>query len=112
MEIELKVTPHSNSMRYYQIHWRVKKKPGMGKLFLQLIEGWNQLVCVWDGAALTNDQPVLFENFDEAVSYAEKLKANPELLEEHNQKQDEIYRAAKERRNKSYSDRNKSRNID
>lgn len=102
MEIEVKVSPHSYSMHYYQIHWRKKKR-------FNLFNFWKRMVTVWNGATLTYDQPVLYSNFDDAIAYASRLKANPKLIEEHYKKQAEIYKNAKEERQKNDRDRNKTK---
>lgn len=101
MEIEVRVEPHSSSMKYYQILWRKKKK-------FNLFNFWEVLVEVWDGACLNYSQPVMFGNLEDGIEYAKKLKSNPNLIEEHYKKQDKIYSDAKERREKEYESRNKT----
>ena len=50
----------------------------------------------------------MFQNFDDAVEYAKRIKANPELISEHYKEQNEIYKKAVERRRKHNLERNKS----
>lgn len=100
-EIEVRITPHGTSMRYYQIHWRVKKK-------FNLFNFWKQIVTVWNGAELSYDQPLLYSHFNDAVAYAKKIKENPALITEHYKEQDKIYKKAKEDRDKYHNTRNKS----
>lgn len=99
--IEVKVEPHSQSMNYYSISFRKKRR-------INLFNSWRRLEYVWDGVELSYDQPMLFDKFEDAENYAKKLKANPKLIEEHYKNQDEIYQRAKERRSKHANDRNKS----
>lgn len=63
-----------------------------------LFNFWNRLYECWDGYSLTLNQPVLIERFEDAVAYAEKLKANPSLIEEHNKRELDRYNQAKIRR--------------
>lgn len=100
-EIEVKVEPHGSSMNYYCIYYRYKKR-------FNFLNCWKRLVEVWDGASLTYDQPVMFEDFDYTVRYAKKLKENPELIKEHYIIEDEKYKKAKKRRGQYYQERNKS----
>ena len=101
MEIEVKVEPHGSSMKYYCILYRPKKR-------FNFFNWWRTLVSVWDGASLSFDQPVMFSNFDDAVEYAKKLKDNPELIEQHYDRERKRYAEARDRRNKYYNNRNKS----
>lgn len=100
MELEVKIEPHSSSMRYYCIYYRYKKRSN-------LFNFWKQLVEVWDGAYLNYDQPVMFSDFDEAVKYGKELKDNPSLIKEHYDREDKKYQEAKKRRKDEYKSRNK-----
>lgn len=102
--IEIRVEPNGSSMKYYCIYYRDKKR-------FNFFNYWKQLVEVWDGAELTYDQPILIADFNQAVSYAKRLKANPKLIDEHYEKEDKKYNQIKERRNQHYQERNKSAQI-
>lgn len=97
-ELKVKVELHSSSGAYYGIYY---KRPGWFK-------SWYTLVEVWDGASLSYDQPVLFSEFEAAVEFAKKLKENPELIDKHYERQDEIYKKALQRRNAEWERKNKA----
>lgn len=101
MEIEVKIEPHSYTLRHYCLYWRKKKR-------FNLFNIWNRLECVYDGVHLVNDQPVLFENFDEACNVGEKFKNNPNLITEHYQRENEKYNNSLAARNKRAKERNKT----
>jgi len=46
-EIEIRITPHSSSMSYYQVHWKWKKR-------FNLFNFWKRMVNVYDGAWLAS----------------------------------------------------------
>ena len=100
-ELEIKVVPHSDSMKFYCFYYRFKKK-------FNLFNSFKQLVEVYDGANLSYDQPVMYSNFEDAVEYAKKLKENPALIDEHYKKQDEIYQQALKRKENYRKERDKS----
>lgn len=100
-EIEIKIEPHGYSMKYYCIYFRVKKK-------FNLFNSWNRLVRVWDGDSLHYDQPVLISNFDDAVKYGTQFVNNPNLINEHYDREDKKYYDAIKRRNDYYISRNKT----
>jgi len=100
-EIKLMVTPYGESMKYYCIQYKRKG----------FFTPWLTLVKVHDGAYLTYDQPILYPNFDDAVKHAERLKANPSLIDEHYEEQNKIYREAKQRRDNHIQERNKTKII-
>lgn len=101
-EIEVKVSPNSSSLAYYKIEWRYKRKR------FNFLNPWKTIVEVWDGAYLNYDQPVLFQSFEGAVEYANKIKKDPSLIDKHYEEQDKIYNDAKERRLKERAERNRS----
>lgn len=101
MELEIKIEPHSSTMKNYCIFYRYKKK-------FNLFNCWKRLVKVADNPYLRYDQPVMFFNFDYAVTYGKRLKNNPNLIKEHYQKEDKKYQEALKRRNDYYKSRNKS----
>ena len=52
---------------------------------------WRNIYSVSDfGGSIAMDMPMLFRNYEDAMSYARKIKANPELIEEHNREQHAI----------------------
>lgn len=102
MILEIKVKPHSCSMAYYCIYYRYKQKFNWFNI-------WKKLICVYDGANLYYDQPVLFSNFDDAVKFGKTLKDNPNLIKEHYQREDEKYEKALKQRNAYRNTRNKSK---
>lgn len=100
MKLEIKIEPNSDSLLYYSIYYRPKRR-------FNLFNPWNQLVEVWDGANLSYDQPVLFDNFDKAVEYGNQLKSNPKLIKEHYDREDKKYNESKKKRDEYYDTRNK-----
>jgi len=62
MELEIKIEPNSASLLYYSIYYRPRKR-------FNFFNPWKQLIEVWDGANLSYDQPVLFEDFDKDIFY-------------------------------------------
>lgn len=100
-KIEVKVEPHSSSLRFYVIRYRPLKR-------FNLFNFWRTLVEVWDGASLNYSQPVMFEKFEHAVEYAKRIKDDPSLIDKHYEEQDKIYEKARERRIKYNQERNKS----
>lgn len=101
MELEIKIEPHSESMRFYCIYYRYKKK-------YNPFNFWKQLVCVWDGAYLRYNQPVLFSDFNTAVEFGKSLQRDPNSIKKHYQKEDQKYKQAKKRRDQYYNSRNKT----
>lgn len=103
-EIEIKVEPHSSSMKYYVIRYRPKMK-------INWFNYWRTLVEVWDGASLSFDQPVMYDSFDDAISIAKKFKENPSLIDKHYKNEREKYMQSKKRRDDYYKSRNKTQVI-
>lgn len=99
-EIEVKIEPHSNSLDYYCVYWRKKKR-------FNLFNCWSRMVSVYDGAQLTYDQPLMFSRFEDACNYGERIKKNPNLITEHYLIEDKKYKLALERRKKRSDERNK-----
>lgn len=90
--------------RYYIIQYRPLRK-------FNWFNSWRTLVRVYDGAYLTFDQPVMDNDFDAMVKMAERMKANPSLIDEHYQRQREIYHKAQVRRNEELNNYNKTKII-
>lgn len=84
MELEVLVSPHSKSLDYYGIYYRPKRKFNLFNSFKTL----TGVLYFESSNEIYRDQPVLFRDFDEAVSYAMKLKSNPDLINEHYKEQD------------------------
>jgi len=101
INLEVKVIPQSDSLDYYVVLYRPKK-------LINIFNPWYIVVEVYDGAELRTDFPVMNHSFDEAVKYAKEIKANPQLLIDHNKKENEKYKSAVKRRNENYKLRNKS----
>ncbi len=101
-ELQVKIEPHSSSMRYYCIYYRYRKR-------FNLFNFWKQLVEVHDGFYLNYSQPVMFSDFDAAVAYGEQLKANPSLIDEHYAREDKRYQAALQRSRAEYNSRNRTK---
>jgi len=101
INLEVKVIPQSESLDYYVVLYRPKK-------LINIFNSWYIIVEVYDGFELRTDFPVMFHSFDDAVKYAKEVKANPEILIDHNKKEKLKYDAAVKIRNKNYRLRNKS----
>lgn len=100
-EIEVKIQPHSSSLQYYCVYWRKKKR-------FNLFNAWNRMVSVFDGVYLTYDQPLMFDRFEDACNYGERIKKNPDLITEHYLNEDNKYKLALERRSKRTIERDKT----
>lgn len=100
-KIEVLVEPHGTSMKYYCIKYRPKKR-------FNLFNPWRMLVQVWNGSSVTYDQPVLISNFDYACEYAESLKNNPLLINQHYEREDKRYKKACEAREKELKERKRT----
>lgn len=101
MQIEVRVSPHSESLKYYQIHWRKKKR-------FNLFNYWKGIYCFIYLSSPELDQPLLFSNFNKAVEYAMKIKENPDLIFKHNAEELEKYNKAIKNLIEHRKERNKS----
>lgn len=63
------------------------------------------LVYAWDHSSY--DQPVMYENFEEAVAHAKRLQENPALIDEHYKREDERFRKMREEELRRSISRNK-----
>ena len=100
--VEVKVEPYSHTLKYYCIKYRYSWK------YLNFLNPYRTLVEVWDGACLDYEQPVLFDNFNEAIKFAKYVKKNPNYIKEHYRKQDKIFKDELKRRKQNRNNRNKS----
>lgn len=85
-EIQVKVEPFSHD--HYCIFYREKKK-------FNLFNFWKQYCYTWSfgfrGTSFDPNQPHLFDKFEDALSVANRLKNNPELIDVNNKKRWEKY---------------------
>lgn len=85
---------------WYVVMYRPKQKTFISRKFIH--NHWRNIYSVREiGYTFSQTQPMLFSNYDKAMEYAKKIKANPELIEQHNQEQHDILfkkRAEKEKR--------------
>ena len=100
-EIEVLVTPFST--RNYVIYYRVKKR-------FNLFNPWQRHEYVWTLSVDSFDrhQPYLYDSFEEAVTVAERLKADPGSIDTHIERQRakyekcvELYKAHRRKYKKS-----------
>mgnify|MGYP001174237883 CR=1 FL=1 len=91
-EIEVLVKSYiEDDPDYYVVRYRPKHKTFLGRMLIH--ESWRDIYKVLNHGRLYAskvDMPTLFSDYDEALEYAKKIKANPELIEQHNQEQQEI----------------------
>lgn len=86
---------------YYVVRYRPKHKTFLGRMLIH--ESWRDIYNVRNYGRLyasTVDMPMLFSDYDKALEYAWKIKANPELIEQHNQEQQEICKQRNAERDK------------
>jgi hypothetical protein len=83
-EIEVLVEPFSTSN--YVIYYRVKKR-------FNLFNPWQRHNYTWTLSVehFDRSQPYLYNSFEEAVSAAERLKADPQWIDSHTIVQDMKY---------------------
>lgn len=105
--IEAKVNPHipGEVDTSYIVKWRPEYK------------GWYPLNYVWRTVRETfmmslsyidHRFPLLFENFNEARKFAEKIKEDPSFIDRYVDEQDEKYDRAIQKRDKEIKKRNRS----
>ena len=96
MKVNIKITPHGTSGKYYQIFYKEIKRYWIINLFTS----WKRMEVVWIssfGDKFEYNQPVLISNYNDALEYGKKLKNNPKLIEKHWKKQNKIYNDCKQK---------------
>ena len=85
-EVEIRVEPHS--LDNYCIYYREKKK-------FNLFNFWKRYSYTWSiglrGSAFDPNQPHLFDKYEWALAEAKRLKSNPKLIDQNNEKRWEKY---------------------
>lgn len=102
-EVEIKVEPFGESMSYYCIHYREKKRFNWFNSWITYCYTWSMGIESFDP-----HQPHLFSKYDDALEEAKKLKSNPELIDENNEKRWKRYNELCDELKKYKEDRNKS----
>lgn len=102
-EIQVKVEPFSHD--HYCIFYREKKK-------FNMFNFWKQY-CYTFSIGLKSpffdpNQPHLFEEFESALKTAQRLKSNPELIDENNERRWKKYNDLLNQDKKYRKDRNRS----
>ena len=102
-EVEVRVIPHGSSLSYYCIEYRVKKR-------FNWFNPWERYYYTWSISVDSFDpnQPHLYEKYEYALERAKKLKNNPELIDENNQKRWNEYNDRCKRLEEYRAERNKS----
>jgi hypothetical protein len=102
-EVEIRVEPFSESKSHYAIYYRVKKR-------FNLFNGWKRYEYCWTLSVQHFDcnQPHLYGNFEDALKTANRLKADPSLIDENNQRRIEKYNDCKRELQEYLKSRNKS----
>ncbi len=102
-KVEFKVEPFSSRMTHYAIYYREKKR-------FNLFNSWKRYDYTWTLSVEFFDpqQPHLFERFDSAVAEAERLKANPSLIDKNEEKRIQKYRECQKSLKAHMKERNKS----
>ena len=105
-EVEIRVEPFGESLTHYCIYYREKKK-------FNLFNTWKRYCYTWSiGMRGTESfdpyQPYLFEKYESALEEAKRLKNNPELIDENNEKRWKRYNEICEDLRKYREERNKT----
>ena len=90
-EIEVRVVKHTSFLDdLYCVEWRFHRK-------FKIKSNWKRMECViFTGTKTTHQQPVLL-SYDDAIKWAEQLKENPELIDEHKKNQIKLYQEVKQK---------------
>ena len=110
-KVDVKVELHGSNSEYYCIFYRPKRKINLFNFWIRLeetLDDYRIQISTITRFGANRNQPVLFENFDLAVERAKELKANPELIDEHNRKEEEKFILATEERNEHRRKKNRS----
>lgn len=85
---EVEVRVELLSLDYYCIFYREKK-------IINLFNSWNRYCYTWSfgcrGSSFDPYQPHLYDKYEWALEEAKRLKNNPELIDENNEKRWEKY---------------------
>ena len=102
-EVEVLVEPHGQSMSYYCIKYREKKR-------FNWFNPWITYCYTWSISRDSFDphQPHLFPKYESALEESKRLKSNPELIDENNEKRWREYNKLCEDLRKYRGERNKS----
>jgi hypothetical protein len=102
-DVEVRVIPHGQSLRYYCIEYREKKS-------FNWFNSWERYCYTWHLSIDSFDphQPYLYEKYEYALEMAKMLKTNPELIDENNEKRWKEYNERCDRLREYREERNKS----
>ena len=102
-EVEVRVRPHGQRLLYYCIEYREKKWFNWFNFWERYSYTWHSSIDIFDP-----HQPYLYEKYEYALERAKMLKANPELIDENNEKRWNEYNECCDRLRKYREERNKS----
>jgi hypothetical protein len=105
-EVEVLVEPHGQSMSYYAIKYREKRRFNWFNPWITYCYTWS--IGLEGSDSFDPYQPHLFSKYDDALEEAKKLKSNPELIDENNEKRWKRYNELCDELKKYKEDRNKS----
>lgn len=102
-EVEVLVEPHGQSMSYYCIKYREKKR-------FNWFNPWITYCYTWSISRDSFDphQPHLFPEYESALEEAKRLRSNPELIDKNNEKRWREYNDLCDDLRKYTEERNKS----
>jgi hypothetical protein len=105
-EVEIIVEPFSERKTHYVIYYREKKK-------FNLFNRWKRYDYTWTLSVEFFDQhqPHLFEKFEHAVESAKRLKKNPKLIDENEERRIKKYKECTNALEKYKRERNKNLKI-
>jgi hypothetical protein len=102
-EIEVRVRPHGQRLSHYCIEYREKKRFNWFNRWERYCYTWHLSINIFDPY-----QPYLYENYEYALERVKMLKANPELIDENNEKRWNEYNVRCDMLRKYREERNKS----
>ena len=106
-EIEVLVINHTDDGKWYVVKYKPKIKCFMIDLNLWS-NPWRNIYSVSDfGDSITMSMPMLFPSYEDAMSYAKRIKANPELIEQHNKEQYALLKQKREEKEKRLQEHRK-----
>jgi len=106
-EIEVLVRNYTDDGKWYVVKYKPKIKCFMIDLNLWS-NPWRNIYSVIDfGDSITMDIPMLLPSYEDAMSYAKRIKENPELIEQHNREQYSLLKQKREEKEKRLQEHRK-----